>query len=98
MFWIAALQLKPDLPRAWLAKQPGDADFDRLDRLQAASLNCSHKAVTPELVARVHAGGRRLLAWTVNEPERAVTLLDWGVDGLITDRLDVFAERFPALL
>jgi glycerophosphoryl diester phosphodiesterase len=92
---LAAQEAASHLPRGWLVTAPADEDFDRLDRLGAVSLHCSHKAVTPELVARVHAGGRRLMAWTVNEPDRAELLLGWGVDGLFTDNLRVFAERFP---
>lgn len=85
----------PDLPRGWLVETPGEEDFAFLDAVGAASLHCSHKAVTPSLVARVHAGGRRLLAWTVNDPGRAEDLLALGVDGLFTDSLLVFAGRFP---
>jgi glycerophosphoryl diester phosphodiesterase len=91
----AAQEAVPQLPRGWLVETPGEEDFARMDRLAAASLHCSHEAVTPELVARVHAGGRRLMAWTVNEVDRAELLLGWGVDGLFTDNLRLFAERFP---
>ncbi len=42
------------------------------------------------LVRRLHAAGLRVLAFTVNDPERAGTLLDLGVDGLITDAVDRF--------
>ncbi|HRE15028.1 MAG TPA: glycerophosphodiester phosphodiesterase family protein, partial [Usitatibacteraceae bacterium] len=91
----AARAAAPDLPRGWLVETPGEEDFAFLDAVGAASLHCSHKAVTPSLVARVHAGGRRLLAWTVNDPGRAEDLLALGVDGLFTDSLLVFAGRFP---
>lgn len=91
----AAREAAPHLPRGWLIREPADEDFARMDRLGAVSLHCSHKVVTPELVARVHGTGRRLLAWTVNDPERAELLLQWGVDGLFTDNLREFAKRFP---
>lgn len=94
----AAREAEPRLPRGWLVEVPRDEDFDRLARVEAVSLHCSHQAVTPELVARVHGGGWRLLAWTVNDPERARHLLDAGVDGLFTDNLEAFAERFPEYL
>ena len=94
----AAREAVPQLPRGWLVDNPADEDFAKLERLGAVSLHCSHEAVTPELVGRVHGGGRRLLAWTVNDPERAELLLGWGVDGIITDNLREFAARFPHLL
>jgi glycerophosphoryl diester phosphodiesterase len=33
------------------------------------------------------------MSYTVNEPEVAQKLLDWGVNSLITDRLDVFSRK-----
>lgn len=91
---LAAREAAPDLPRGWLIETPGEADFERMERLGASALHCSHKAVTPALVDRVHRGGRRLLAWTVNDADRAARLLDEGVDTLVTDNLAVFAQRF----
>lgn len=94
----AAGEAAPHLPRGWLVEQPVEEDFARLERLEAISLHCDQQAVTPELVARVHGGGRRLLAWTVNDAARADLLLGWGVDGLFTDNLREFAVRYPQFL
>jgi len=41
--------------------------------------------VTPGLVDRVHAGGKRLHVWTVNQEEDIKKMIGWGVDGIITD-------------
>ena len=94
----AARDEAPHLPRGWLIETPAEADFGRLDRLEAVSLHCSHKAISPELLARVHEGGRRVMAWTVNDAEQAERLLGWGVDGLFTDNLRAFADRFQSFL
>jgi len=48
--------------------------------------------LTPELIGRCKQNGIKLFAWTVNECERAVQLLEWGVDGIISDRLDLLAN------
>ncbi len=45
--------------------------------------------VTPKTVAAVHAAGRKIHVWTIDEAETMHRLLDLGVDGIITDRPDV---------
>lgn len=47
--------------------------------------------ITPELVEAAHGCGLEVHVWTVNEPERMNSLLDMGVDGIMTD----FPDRFP---
>ena len=37
------------------------------------------------LIERVHADGGRVIAWTVNDPEVAGRLIDWGIDGICSD-------------
>jgi len=36
----------------------------------------------------------RILAYTVNDPERARQLAKWGVDAICTDRIDVIGADF----
>ena len=52
---------------------------------------------TPELIAHAHAAGLLVVPYTVNDPETMHTLIDAGVDGLISDYPDrvrtVLAER-----
>ncbi len=77
-------------------------------RLRAAVLQVPwrHKrrriaVTTPEFVRRAHRAGLHVHVWTGDEPSRWVsiddaesmhTLLDMGVDGLITDRTDVLKD------
>ncbi len=44
--------------------------------------------LTPALVAEAHQLGLEVLPWTVNNPADMAKLMDWGVDGLITDYPD----------
>jgi glycerophosphoryl diester phosphodiesterase len=94
----AAREAAPDLRRALIVQEPWDGDLTSLESLQAVSVHVEHVLVTPDLVARVHDAGFRILAWTVNDVSRAQGLLDMGLDGLITDNLREFAGRFGDLL
>jgi glycerophosphoryl diester phosphodiesterase len=37
--------------------------------------------------------GLACMSYTVNKPEVAQQLLDWGINSLITDRMDVFSRN-----
>jgi glycerophosphoryl diester phosphodiesterase len=46
------------------------------------------RLVTPRLARDLRRHGIPLHVWTVNEPADMHRLLDWGVEGLISDRPD----------
>ena len=48
--------------------------------------------LTPGLIRTAHAAGRAVHVWTVNERAEMERLIDLGVDGLVSDRIDVLAE------
>jgi glycerophosphoryl diester phosphodiesterase len=48
--------------------------------------------ITPGLIRAVHASGRQVHAWTVDDPVQMRALLDMGVDGIITDRADLLRD------
>ena len=69
-----------------------------LEALEAVSLHTSHKHMRPELVRELHARGYKVMLYTVNEIAAAQRWFDAGADGLFTDNLREFAERFPKLI
>ncbi|MGA8979750.1 MAG: glycerophosphodiester phosphodiesterase [Pedococcus sp.] len=48
--------------------------------------------VTPALVERVHAMGKHVHVWTIDDAPEMHRLFDLGVDGIVTDRTDTLAE------
>lgn len=52
-----------------------------------------HKSlITRRLVQLVHAAGRKIFAWTVNDKKSMLRLAGWGVDGIISDKTGVLVE------
>lgn len=94
---MAARESAPQLPRGWLIAEFGEADWGRLEKLEAVSLHTNHKKFELEDVKRLHDRGYRVMLYTVNEPDVAARLFEAGVDGLFTDNLEAFAKRFPHL-
>jgi glycerophosphoryl diester phosphodiesterase len=51
---------------------------------------------TPELVAEAHAAGMAVIPWTVDDPATMSSLIDAGVDGIITDYPDRLRDVMSA--
>lgn len=49
------------------------------------------RLVTPTLLDRAHEAGMQVHVWTVNDEADMRRLLDAGVDGIVTDRIDLLA-------
>lgn len=95
---MAAKEVAPEIPRAWLIDTFTDADWDRLKDLDAVAVNTSYKKFDLADTARLHDAGYRVNLYTVNDEATAEKCLEAGVDGLFTDNLRVFASKFPDLI
>jgi glycerophosphoryl diester phosphodiesterase len=56
---------------------------------QVPEIFAGQRIVTPEFVARARAAGAGFTVWIINDAEHVRRLLEWGVDGIITDRPDI---------
>lgn len=45
--------------------------------------------ITPATVRKIHAAGKKIHVWTINDEVTMHRLIEWGVDGIITDRPDL---------
>ncbi|WP_421875135.1 glycerophosphodiester phosphodiesterase family protein [Marinoscillum sp.] len=52
--------------------------------------SCWYKLLDEKAIGELQAQDIAVIPWTVNEPEDMKQLVDWGVDGLITDYPDRF--------
>ena len=86
----AAREAVPALPRALLLTDwVPDAVQQALD-LGCIALVVQQAALDAPRMAEGHQAGLRMLTYTVNDADRAQALWAAGLDGLITDRVDLF--------
>jgi glycerophosphoryl diester phosphodiesterase len=50
------------------------------------------KDLTPELLREAQALGLKVIPWTVNQKSQMLRLIEWQVDGIITDYPDRLRE------
>ncbi len=90
----AAKEAVPELPRGALTKTiPPDWE-PWMQKLGCVSLHCDYRMLLPQQARSVRDAGYWLLCYTVNDPEIVRVLFDWGVDAIVTDRLDLIAPDF----
>ena len=78
----------PSLPTAWIVAERHGTDL-MLDRTAAhghGSVNPWDELVDEHLVSASQDRGLTVLVWTVDDPGRMAELIDWGVDGIVTNR------------
>jgi glycerophosphoryl diester phosphodiesterase len=82
------------LRRFYILHRLRSASLVRLqaDVVQVPEEHEGRRVVTPSFIRTVHAQGLPLHVWTVNRESDMDRLLDWGVDGLLTDRPDLLGR------
>lgn len=89
----AVRELAPEIPRAILVRDPESYDA-LLESSAATVLSPKYTDLRRDDVRRMHARGVEVIPWTVNEPADIRRMIEWGVDGIISDYPDrVLATR-----
>jgi glycerophosphoryl diester phosphodiesterase len=80
----------PELPRGLLLDSLREGWLEQALALSCQAVVCKYTLWDPHTLARAQGAGLRALCYTVNEEAAAQALLGLGVDGIITDRVDLF--------
>ncbi|MEM1013343.1 MAG: glycerophosphodiester phosphodiesterase family protein [Planctomycetota bacterium] len=85
-------ELAPDIPVGLtVATSLGD-----LSRLDIDFVAIGQSAAKPRTLDRLHDAGIDVYVWTVNDADAVRRFLAFGVDGLITDRVDIATTAIEA--
>ena len=103
--WLDNLQRGRPGPSPWTAGLDIDDHGGVAPRLVKAAgcveWSSYYRELDPSLIALARGLGLKVLAWTVNEDAEMARLIDWGVDGVITDYPDrlrrIMAQKGLAL-
>jgi glycerophosphoryl diester phosphodiesterase len=81
----ASREVAPQLERALLVSAVPRDWQSQAAALGCTTLHANQRKLDQETVAAVRAQGMPLFAFTVNRPDRAGQLYDWGVDAVFSD-------------
>lgn len=83
-----AKSLYPDVPSYYLSSFKADINkhFDAIVKHGLDGVDLRHNIIDRELVERCHGSGLDVWCWTVNNPETARKMQEYGVSAVTTDR------------
>jgi len=90
----AARAAAPELPRGYLVARVPANWREVMGALGCVALHCNHRTLKARMAKEVHAAGYAVLCWTVNDRRAAKKLLGWGIECLVTDKLDRIGPGF----
>lgn len=90
-----------EVARLWAASRLGTAAgllgfVPRAPAAQVPTHRGRLRVVDERFIAHAHRVGVDVHVWTIDDPETISALLDMGVDGIMTDRLDILADVYRA--
>jgi len=86
-----AMDAQPELPRGLLLDKLWTGWLETALTLGCQAIVCNHALWDQSTVTQAKSAGFRTLSYTVNDEWAARRLIELGTDGIITDRVDLFA-------
>jgi len=86
---VAARANASHIARGLLIEELAEGDIERARALECISMHVDHRHLDQATIERLQAAGFAVLAYTVNDLARLKAMLDWRVDAICTDRIDV---------
>lgn len=83
------MEVRLALYRSWINLAPGRVAYQAF---QVPETSGSTRVVSPRFVRLAHKAGLVVQVWTVDGPDDIRRLLEWGVDGIISDRPDIAVD------
>ncbi len=84
-----AMDMAEEWPRGFLMEEEWPDNWKELaEYLNASTINIDGRTVTREQVEEILDLEKPVLAYTINDPQLAKTLRQWGVDSMFTDDPD----------
>jgi glycerophosphoryl diester phosphodiesterase len=86
----------PEIRLGLLAEKKPEELLERASAMNAYAIHPRFDLAHPQICAEAHRRGLKVYVWTVDAPELMRTLIDNGVDGIMTnypDRLRAVVER-----
>jgi glycerophosphoryl diester phosphodiesterase len=87
--WLTRAETVRDAGLWWAGAVPGESVPTAVAAEGGPIWAPDHTGLTLAQIQEARALGLFVLPWTVNEPADMRRLMDWGVDGLISDRPDL---------
>lgn len=91
----AAMAAQPELPRGLLLEALWLGWLETAQRLGCVAIICDHGLWDQGSVTQAQSADFKTMSYTVNEEATARRLLNLGLDGIITDRVDLFTPVSP---
>jgi len=91
---LAVVQrIAPEIPTVYLTYKMEGSAPRKVKEAGGTTWSPFYKDVDEEKIREAHALGISVVVWTVNDPAQMKRMVELGVDGLITDRPDVFHDE-----